>query len=101
MVMDSYLSELGISYDYVSNVKDEASIVALLNANSDESEKKVIVFELVSLAMSDENFDDSERAFIGRLCESFGFDTSFFSQCEEALKAFLAAQDRLSALILY
>ena len=101
MVMDSYLNELGITYDYEANVKNESEIVAVLNAGSDDSEKKVIIFELVSLAMSDENFDDNERAFIGRLCESFGFNPSFFSQCEEALRAYLAAQVRLSALILY
>ena len=101
MVMASYLNELGISYDYEANAKSAEEVIAQLNASCDEGEKKVIVFELVSLAMSDENFDNNERAFIGKLCESFGFATSFCSQCEEALRAFLEAQDRLSALILY
>ncbi len=102
MVMDSYLNEMGISYDYEANAKTlDAAIGQLLTNGCDESEKKVIVFELVSLAMSDENFDPQEKALIERLCVSFGFAPDFYVQCESALRAFLEAQDRLSALILY
>jgi len=102
MVMDSYLGELGISYDYEANAKTlDAAIGHLLSNGCDESDKKVILFELVSLAMSDENFDQNEKAFIERLCVSFGFESGFYLQCEAALKAYLEAQDRLSALILY
>lgn len=99
--MGSLMGELGIDYDYRAHAKTEQEIVPVLATGSDESEKKVMVFELVSIAMSDDDFDDNERAFVGRVCESFGFDTSYFSQCEDALKSYLAAQDRLSALVLY
>ncbi len=101
MVMDSLMAEMGITYDYRANAKREQDIVPVLATGSDESERKVMVFELVSIAMSDDDFDDNERALIGRVCESFGFELSYFTRCEEALRAYLDAQDRLSALVLY
>ncbi len=102
MVMQGYLGELGIDYDYVANAKSlDAIIGQLLTNGCEESEKKVMVFELVCLAMSDDDYDDRERALIERLSVSFGFPSDFCDKCEAALKAYLEAQDNLTSLVLY
>lgn len=49
---------------------------------ADASVQKQIIFELVALALADEEYAKDENRFLSELCASFHMDTDFLSTCQ-------------------
>jgi hypothetical protein len=99
-LIKSYESEMGI----VLNLKDIDTnidnIISEININCNLKEKKIIVFEIIGLAMSDYNYDDGERDIVRKALDTFGLDEEFGNFCERKLSEYLKLQEELNLNIL-
>lgn len=100
MMMNSYAGEMGISPDIGKTDMGISEVVDELCSTAGKREKRIIVFELIGLAMADCNYDASERKVIREMVEKCGIDTEFEKFCEKKLTEYLELQSALNEMIL-
>ncbi len=102
LVMEAYKKELQIEYDMDNsdiNI-DPDVVVQVLCADANEAEKKIIVFEIVGLAMTDDQFDDEERKMIKQMNAAFQLDDDYPSECEALINKYVELQSQIDALVI-
>lgn len=98
-LMDSYVSEMGIVWDRNEVTGTVETIIEKFRKNCNEKEKKIIVFEIIGLTMSDGHYDDDERKIVSEICKSFCLHELFADECEKCIKEYLHLQIRMNRLI--
>lgn len=100
IMVQAYCNEMQISYD--EEIKPHAldELLFALQEKSSERTKKIIVFELIGLAMSDKKYDESEKDIILKLQKEFNLTQNFTEQCEQIILDYISFQEKLNALIL-
>ena len=99
ILIDSYCNEMGIIFDYTSKVKDIDEVIEELNSTLSFGEKKIIVFEIIGLAMVDNDFMDKERDLIDKIAIRFGISKDYTSRCESLLNEYFDLQKRVNELV--
>lgn len=64
------------------------------------SEKKIIIFEILGLAMADNRYEGCEKEMIHSAAKKFGLSDEFVVQCEQAINEYISFQSKLNNLIL-
>ena len=100
MVIKSYSAEMEMELKLEDIDLDIDHVVSEINSLCGVREKKIIVFEMIGLAMSDYHYDDGERAIVHKVLETFGLDAEFGIFCEKKLAEYLNLQEELNAKIL-
>ena len=101
VVIESYRNEMNFEFDiekYAGADSDDI-INDFLNV-CDERSKKIIVFELIGLAMADNKYDDKEKKLIELLSEKYGLDGEFVERCNQAILEYISFQNKLNTLII-
>lgn len=98
-MMAAYCQEMQLDCDPPKTPSPLKEITEALAAECSEQEKKAIVFEAVGLAMTDGQYDKSERELICSVQEEFGLSEDFGGNCEALLNEYLDLQGRLNDLI--
>ncbi len=101
-LIQSYSKEFKMNIDpeiFNTNI-DIDRIINRFYAISDIREMKIIVFELIGLAMADHKYDDSERIVIKKLISSFDLEINFDVFCENKLSQYFILQEELNTAIL-
>ena len=100
-VMEAYKKELQIEYDLqnIDGSIDPDAAVRVLCAEASEDEKKIIVFEIVGLAMTDNLYDDEERKMIRQMNAAFRLDEDYPSKCEALINKYVELQSQIDALV--
>ena len=101
LVMEAYKKELQIEYD-LNNLEgniDPEAVVQVLCAEANEAEKKIIVFEITGLAMTDNQYDDEERKMIKQMNAAFKLDDDYPSKCEALINKYVELQSQIDALV--
>ena len=78
-MLDSYRKELGVEYigeDFMTKVREIDSCLIQFK-NSTAISKKAVYVELLSVCLSDKDFDISEQDFMNRIKEELSLDYSF------------------------
>lgn len=75
-------------------------ILSIIKQNSDKRVQKIIIFELIGLAMADGNYDDKERAMILNMEKVFEIELEFAEECEKILMEYIKFQERINELVL-
>lgn len=96
----SYSMEMGMEFEFEDVNTDIEYVVSELNKLSGIREKKIVIFELIGLAMSDCNYDDGERKIVRKILKIFGLDIEFGVFCEKKLAEYLNLQEELNSKIL-
>ncbi len=102
LVMEAYKKELQIEYDLLnfdSNI-DLDMVEQVIRENANEAEKKIIVFELIGLAMTDNQYDDEERKQIKQMNAAFQLDDDYPSKCEALINKYVELQNQIDALVI-
>lgn len=99
-VIESYSSEMGMEINLEDVDADIDHVIAALNENCGTREKRIIIFEIVGLAMSDYNYDAGEREVVRKALDVFGLDAEFGDFCEKKLTEYLNLQEELNKRIL-
>ena len=74
----------------VENIKD----------NSDEQERKIILFELLGLAYADADFAKEEQEFIQSTKDVFGIEDVFVKETSLLLEQYMELQEKITKHVL-
>ena len=99
-VINGYCQELQILFDEKTMIKPMGDLINEIAMNSSERTKKIFIFELIGLAITDGNYDNDERQIIAKIESGFGVSSDFADMCESILNEYLAFQNRLNNLII-
>lgn len=99
ILMKSYAGEMGIKWDEKMITDTLEGVIDKLQKSCGELEKKVIVFEIVGLAMSDGNYDAEERKRIKLICQKFGLKKEYPMLCENCINDYFKIQRRMNQIV--
>lgn len=100
VVMKRYSMEMNMEMNMEDVDKDINRVLSGISDISGVREKKIIIFELVGLAMADYNFDKGEREIVQKALATFGLNHEFGVFCEKKLTEYFNLQEELNAKIL-
>ena len=96
----TYCNEMGVTYDDSSEKRDVESIINQINDMSDSKSKKIIVFELVGLALCDDKYDISEKNMIYDIAEKIAVEKSSVEEFETIIAEYIKVQSQMNNLVL-
>lgn len=100
MAIQSYSMEMGMELKLEDVDTDLDHVISEVNTLCGVREKKIVVFEMIGLAMADDNYDDGERKIVHKVLEICGLDAEFGDYCEKKLVEYLDLQEELNSKIL-
>lgn len=100
MMIAEYCREMRIDYIQEETKESVNEIVTKLNSLCGSREKKIIVFEIIGLAMIDNYYDKNERKIIDKMIDTFELGTEFCDKCENVLNDYLSLQNRIEKLVI-
>ncbi len=99
-LINSYCQEMQIIFDKNNVVSPAVNIINEIAEKTGDQVKKIIVFELIGLAMVDGNYNENERMLINQIQEKFKIDSGFADKCEGVLVDYIAFQGKINQLVL-
>lgn len=99
-ILKSYSIEMEMKVkmeDFDTNID---SIINNLNSICKAREKKIIIFEIIGLAMIDHHFDNCEKEIVRKALSVFELEEDFVKYCERKLTEYFKLQDELNKYIL-
>lgn len=100
LMIESYCNEMQIDVPSVIRARSMADLIETIKEEWEEREKKIVLFEIIGLAMIDGNYDEKERKSIASMTEVFGLRDKFRDECEILLKEYVEMQSRMNILVL-
>ena len=98
--LKAYCVEMNISTQFEKPIKTVDNVIEEINSLCDDRSKKIIIFELIGLALSDNSYDIAEKNLINSAIESFNMDKNYIQECEKIISEYISFQNRVNALIL-
>ena len=98
--LELYCDEMNLDYSDSVAKKDLKKLFSNLSDIFDERTIKIVAFELIGLAMVDNNFDKSEYDMINKIIGSFAIDSDFIKNSKRLIQTYLEVQFNINALIL-
>lgn len=98
--IQGYCYEMQMEFDEKTMVRPIDEIINGFTQKSNLKTKKIVVFEVIGLAMADNNYDDNERAIISDMENKFGLDKSYGEECEKVIGEYISFQNRINNLVL-
>lgn len=98
--IQGYCYEMQMEFDEKTMVRPIDEIINGFSQKSNLKTKKIVVFEVIGLAMADNSYDDNERAIISDMENKFGLDKSYGEECEKVIGEYISFQNRINNLVL-
>ena len=98
-ILKAYCAEMNISTQFEKPSKPVENIIEEINSVSDDRSKKIIIFELIGLALSDNCYDESEKKLIAEAIQIFDMDENYIQECEKVITEYISVQNRVNNLI--
>lgn len=99
-IIDGYCQELQIVFDEKTMINPMDDLIKKIAQNSSERTKKIIIFELIGLAMADGNYDNDERKIVANMEAEFDVSSNFADTCESILNEYITFQNRINSLVI-
>ena len=99
---EKLLAAYGEELQTISLDAPQKSLEALatnLNAATDRIQKRIVVFELMGLALVDGTYADEEKAFFKLLGEKLDLRPTFTERCEASIREYMAVQKEIDEVI--
>lgn len=100
IMIESYCNEMQMEVPPFIRARSMTEFIETIKEGWGEREKKIILFEIIGLAMIDSNYDEEERKSIISMTEIFGLTDEFRDECEILLKEYFEMQSRMNTLVL-
>lgn len=99
-MIDNYCQEMNISnINYTDNISlEDISSIAIKECNT--LERKIIIFELIGLSMSDEHYDEKEKDYVFKLSGLFYLDVNYCIECEKLISNYILLQNNINQLVI-
>ena len=98
-MLDSYCSEMDVSNKLLQSIVPLDTAVINLTNDSSLLTKKIVIFELVGLVMSDGSYDKVEKDFIVSLISEFNLTNDYLSKCESYISDYMLLQAKINTLV--
>lgn len=98
-MISQYCDEMGID-NHIPNDIEKDFIINNIANDSSEQNKKIIIFELLGLAMSDKNFAEAEETLIISLAEKLDLNADYVASCKEMITKYLELQTQINNYII-
>lgn len=100
IMMESYCNEMQIPVP--ENIREESidEIIESMRSEATVVEKKIMIFEILGLALADGSYDEVEKEIIQKALNAFGLDKAFGDFCEKKVSEYLNIQEELNLKIL-
>lgn len=99
-MINGYCHEMQIVFEKEKMVKSIEKLLTRISEISDERAKKIIVFEIIGLAMADGKFDEDERKLVTRMEVEFKLGAEYAMKCEAILEEYIAFQNKINQHVL-
>ena len=99
-MINGYCQEMQVEFNEKTMINSNDFFITKINSSSDNKVKRIILFELIGLAMSDNNYDEIEKEMVLDLSNSFEIESSYLDKCEDALIKYITFQNKLNKLVL-
>lgn len=99
-IIESYCDEMQISSSVLNKQVPLNDIIDEMVEECSSRNKKVIVFEIIGLAMCDGKYDGKEKDFIFELSQKFRLDQDFSTQCANIISEYILFQSKINALVI-
>ncbi len=99
-MIESYCHEMRIAVPEVIRAGSINEIIESMKSECTMLEKKIIIFEVVGLALVDGNYDETERKVIEEITKIFEIEETFLAESERLLKEYIDVQNGMNVLIL-
>lgn len=99
-LIEGYCADAGVKYDFRKEITPLQEIIDGLKAEANVTEKKIIVFEMIRLAIVDNVFHENESALINDLATQFGLEDSYVQECKEVLESYISIEKKINLLVL-
>lgn len=100
IMIKSYCDEMGMEVPAAVRAASIDEIISAMNSGCMALEKKIIVFEMLGLAMVDGNYDESEREILAEIMRVFEVEEDFARESEKLLDEYIGMQNRMNTLVL-
>lgn len=98
-MISQYCDEMGIENHIPTDI-DKNLVVNDIANNSSEQNKKIIIFELLGLAMCDKNFTKAEENLIISLAQKLNLNAEYVASCKEMITRYLELQNQINNYII-
>lgn len=98
-MISQYCDEMGIDNHIPNDIEKELVVNEIAN-DSSEQNKKIIIFELLGLAMSDKNFAEAEETLILSLAKKLSLNADYVANCKEMITRYLELQNQINNYII-
>lgn len=96
----NYCEEMNLPYiNEPVQATDEEIIAELIQMSTIQS-KKIIIFELLGLALVDGHYDKKEKEMLRVMNEHFGIGDDFGIRCEELIRSYIKLQKEIEEVVL-
>lgn len=99
-VIKSYSMEMDMEIKMEDFDTDMNRVLSNINSICSIREKKIIVFEMIGLAMADHNYNCGEREIVRKALSIFGLESNFGDYCVKKLTEYFNLQNDLNTYIL-
>lgn len=99
-LVESYFVEMNLEMPLEDADTNIEHVLHEFDKISSPKEKRIIIFELTGLAMSDNNYDAGERKIIKDAIKFFNLPHDFGDYCEEKINEYFKLQNELFDKIL-
>lgn len=100
IMIESYCHEMWIAVPEVIRAGSINEIIESMKSECTILEKKIIIFEILGLALVDGNYDETERKVIEEITKIFEIEETFLTESEDLLKKYIDVQNGMNALVL-
>jgi len=100
VMVESYCNEMQIAVPEVILAGSIDGIIESMRSECTVTEKKIMLFEILGLALVDGNYDKSERNIVEEISKAFEIEESFLQESERVLQEYIELQGRMNTLVL-
>lgn len=100
IAIEGYCREMQLVFEHEKKVKPIEIIIEKLDSLCDDKIKKIVVFEIIGLAMIDNDYDDNERKIVNSMVTMFKLETKFAEECETILNEYISFCNKINQLII-
>ena len=98
--IQEYCYEMNIPLDRTTPKFTLNQLVEVMANSTNETEKRIIVFEALGLAMVDEIFDEAEAKIIELVSLYFCMENDYIFQCKEIINEYIRLQNKINTTVL-
>lgn len=100
IMIESYCNEMRVEVPTIIRARTINEIVESMKSDWEDREKKMVVFEIIGLAMVDGNYDNVEKKAVEDIAAVLQIEESFVEQSEVLLNEYLEMQNKINRLVL-